>query len=73
MSDQLAPIPWFDVLLILALIAVNGVLAMSELAIVSSVSFDGPERNHADFNIRRRVFGGEPGRACGAKVPATGH
>jgi putative hemolysin len=36
MSDQLAPIPWFDVLLILALIAVNGVLAMSELAIVSS-------------------------------------
>src|SRR4051812_28097732 len=36
MSDHLAPIPWFDVLLILALIAVNGVLAMSELAIVSS-------------------------------------
>jgi putative hemolysin len=36
MSDQLAPIPWLDVLLLLALIAVNGVLAMSELAIVSS-------------------------------------
>ena len=36
MSDHLAPIPWFDVLLILALIALNGVLAMSELAIVSS-------------------------------------
>ena len=36
MSDQLAPIPWLDVLLILALIALNGVLAMSELAIVSS-------------------------------------
>ena len=36
MSDPLAPIPWLDVLLILALIALNGVLAMSELAIVSS-------------------------------------
>ena len=36
MSDQLLPIPWLDVLLILALIAVNGVLAMSELAIVSA-------------------------------------
>lgn len=36
MSDHLAPIPWLDVLLILALIVLNGVLAMSELAIVSS-------------------------------------
>jgi putative hemolysin len=36
MSDHLTPIPWFDVALLLALIAVNGVLAMSELAIVSS-------------------------------------
>ena len=36
MSDHLAPIPWLDVLLILALIALNGLLAMSELAIVSS-------------------------------------
>ena len=36
MSDHLLPIPWLDVLLILALIAVNGVLSMSELAIVSS-------------------------------------
>jgi putative hemolysin len=36
MSDHLAPIPWIDVLLILALVALNGVLAMSELAIVSS-------------------------------------
>src|SRR3954466_6577 len=36
MSDQPLPIPWLDVLLILALIAVNGVLSMSELAIVSS-------------------------------------
>src|SRR5690348_4854213 len=36
MSDHLAPIPWLDVLLLLALICLNGVLAMSELAIVSS-------------------------------------
>ncbi|HVM21903.1 MAG TPA: hemolysin family protein [Sphingomicrobium sp.] len=36
MSAHLSPIPWFDVVLILALIALNGVLAMSELAIVSA-------------------------------------
>jgi len=36
MSQQLSPIPWLDVLLILALVAVNGILSMSELAIVSS-------------------------------------
>jgi len=36
MSDHLLPIPWIDVLLILALVAVNGVLSMSELAIVSA-------------------------------------
>ena len=36
MSEHLAPIPWLDVLLLLALICLNGVLAMSELAIVSS-------------------------------------
>ena len=36
MSDHLAPIPWLDVLLILALIVINGALAMGELSIVSS-------------------------------------
>jgi putative hemolysin len=36
MSDQLLPFPWFDLVLILALVALNGVLSMSELAIVSS-------------------------------------
>jgi putative hemolysin len=35
MSD-LTPIPWFDVVLILALVVLNGVLSMSELAIVSA-------------------------------------
>jgi putative hemolysin len=34
--SALTPIPWFDVVIILALIVLNGVLAMSELAIVSS-------------------------------------
>jgi putative hemolysin len=36
MSDTLLPFPWLDLVLILALIAINGVLSMSELAIVSS-------------------------------------
>ncbi len=36
MSDHISPIPWTDVFIILALIALNGVFAMSELAIVSS-------------------------------------
>ncbi|HUE79823.1 MAG TPA: hemolysin family protein [Sphingomicrobium sp.] len=36
MSDPLLPFPWLDLVLILALIGLNGVLAMSELAIVSS-------------------------------------
>ena len=36
MSDHLLPIPWIDVLIILALVTVNGVLSMSELAIVSA-------------------------------------
>jgi putative hemolysin len=36
MSAQLSPIPWLDVLLIAALVGINGVLSMSELAIVSS-------------------------------------
>jgi putative hemolysin len=36
MSDHLTPIPWQDVLIILALILLNGALAMGELSIVSS-------------------------------------
>ena len=36
MSDALLPFPWFDLVLILALVAINGLLSMSELAIVSS-------------------------------------
>ena len=36
MSGSLLPFPWIDVAIILALIALNGLLAMSELAVVSS-------------------------------------
>jgi putative hemolysin len=36
MSTPLAPFPWLDLVLILALVALNGVLSMSELAIVSA-------------------------------------
>ena len=36
MSQTLLPFPWLDLILILALVAVNGVLAMGELAVVSS-------------------------------------
>jgi len=36
MNDHLLPFPWLDLILILALIALNGVLSMSELAIVSA-------------------------------------
>ena len=36
MSDPLLPLPWLDILIILGLILLNGVFAMSELAIVSS-------------------------------------
>jgi putative hemolysin len=36
MGDALLPIPWLDIVLIIALIGLNGLFAMSELAIVSS-------------------------------------
>jgi putative hemolysin len=36
MSTPLPPFPWIDIVIIVALIAINGVLSMSELAIVSA-------------------------------------
>ena len=36
MSDPITPIPWIDVLILFAMILLNGVLAMGEMAIVSS-------------------------------------
>src|SRR3546814_1016698 len=35
-SSSLAPFPWLDVAVIIGLVCLNGVFAMSELAIVSS-------------------------------------
>jgi len=60
MSDHLSPIPWFDVLLILALIAVNGVLAMSELAIVSS----------RDARLKALAKSGSRGAQCALDLAA---
>ena len=36
MAQPLSPFPWLDCAIILALIALNGIFAMSELAIVSA-------------------------------------
>ena len=60
MSDHLAPIPWLDVLLILALIAINGVLAMSELAIVSS----------REARLKAMVKSGSGGAQCALDLAA---
>jgi putative hemolysin len=58
MSDHLAPIPWLDVILILALIAVNGVLSMSELAIVSS----------RDARLKAMAKSGNKGAKCAIEL-----
>ena len=53
MSDP-SPIPWFDVVIILALVAINGVLSMSELAIVSS----------RDARLKAMAKSGSSGAQC---------
>jgi putative hemolysin len=60
MSDRLLPIPWIDVLLILALIGLNGVLAMSELAIVSS----------REARLKAMAKGGSRGAQCALDLSA---
>jgi putative hemolysin len=60
MSDHLAPIPWLDVLLLLALIALNGVLALSELAIVSS----------REARLRAMARSGSAGAQCALDLAA---
>src|SRR5690348_12818915 len=60
MSDHLAPIPWLDILLILALIVLNGVLALSELAIVSS----------RDARLRAMARSGSSGAQCALDLAA---
>ena len=60
MSDHVTPIPWLDVLLIFALIFLNGVLAMSELAIVSS----------RDARLKAMAKSGSRGAQCALELGA---
>src|SRR3954470_24009746 len=60
MSDHLAPIPWYDVVLLLALIMLNGVLALSELAIVSS----------REARLRAMARSGSAGAECALDLAA---
>ena len=61
MSDHLSPIPWLDVLLILALSVLNGVLAMSELAIVSS----------REARLKAMAKSGSGGAQCALDLPSA--
>ena len=58
MSDPLQPFPWLSVLLILALIAVNGLLSMSELAIVSA----------REARLKALARGGSAGAQCALQL-----
>lgn len=60
MSDHLVPIPWLDVVLIVALILLNGLLALSELAIVSS----------RDARLRAMARSGSRGAQCALELAA---
>ena len=60
MSDHLTPIPWLDVLLIFALIFVNGALAMGELAIVSS----------REARLKAMAKSGSSGAQCALELAA---
>lgn len=60
MGDALLPFPWLDLVLILALIALNGVFAMSELAIVSS----------REARLKAMAKAGSGGAKCALKLAA---
>ena len=60
MSDP-SPIPWFDVIIILALVVLNGVLSMSELAIVSS----------REARLKAMAKGGSSGARCALDLAAN--
>ena len=60
MSDP-SPIPWFDVIIILALVALNGVLSMSELAIVSS----------REARLKAMAKGGSSGAQCALQLASN--
>ena len=60
MSDHLLPIPWLDILIILGLVMLNGVFAMSELAIVSS----------REARLRAMAKNGSRGAQCALDLAA---
>jgi putative hemolysin len=60
MSAALIPFPWFDLVLILVLIGVNGLLSMSELAIVSS----------RDARLKGLAKNGSGGAKCALELAA---
>ena len=60
MSEQLLPFPWTDVLIIVALVALNGVFSMSELAIVSS----------REARLKAMAKGGSRGAKCALDLAA---
>ena len=60
MSDTILPFPWLDVLLILGLVAINGLLSMSELAIVSS----------RDARLKAMAKSGSGGARCALQLAA---
>ena len=64
MSDQLSPFPWFDVVIIVGLVLLNGVFAMSELAIVSSreARLRAPAKAGSARRQMRARAGRRPGR-----------
>ena len=60
MSDP-SPLPWFDIVIILALVVLNGVLSMSELAIVSS----------REARLKAMVKSGSSGAECALQLAAN--
>ncbi len=64
LSSVLHPFPWIDCVIILGLVALNGVFAMSELAIVSArrPRLDAMARKGSKGAARAMVLGADPGR-----------
>ena len=60
MSDHLLPFPWIDVVIILALVVLNALLAMSELAVVSS----------REARLKAMARGGSSGAQCALELSA---
>ena len=60
MSEPLLPFPWLDLVLILALVAINGLLSMSELAIVSA----------REARLKAMVKSGSSGAKCALDLAA---